>query len=385
MSRYLILAVACLFFIGLSAKESKAAQTMPTLNNGNKWRIAYLEGGPYVNYQGSLKSTVQNLMDMGWIEKADIPESSDMEETKSLWTWLSRKAQSPYLTFLKDAYWSSRWKREKRASNVEEIKERMATAKDIDLFIGMGTWAGQDLVAILDETPLIVMSSSNPVRSKIVKSSENSGKENVLAWCDPTRGERRIRLFHDILGFKRLGIIYEDSKEGRVYASLSPTKKVAEERGFHVVECHAAASEKPIETCKEDVSRCIEKIKSRIDALVVSNHRGFHPKYFPDIIKPLLDERIPVFTTIWGPDLVRRGVLMGIARQDYGPLGRFYANSIAKILNGAKPGDLEQIYKEPLRLAINLESARTIGYKIPPNVKQIADILYDHTERTPLD
>jgi ABC-type uncharacterized transport system substrate-binding protein len=385
MNQYLGLLAVALFFGTVVLTDATAAQNAPTLNHGQKWRIGYLEGGPYVNYQGSLKSTIRGLMAMGWIENATIPQFSDLEKTRDLWTWLSNTAHSHYLEFVKDGYWSSGWEKEKRAQDAVQIKERMNTAKDIDLFIAMGTWAGQDLVSIVEKIPVIVMSCSDPVKAKIIRSVKDSGKDNVHAWCDPTRNERRLRLFHDILGFKRLGIVYEDSEEGRLYAALSSIRKIAKERDFKLIECAAPDTELTLQKCKDNVSACIHKIAPQIDALSISDHRGFHPKFFPELIKPLSDRGLRVFTTIRGPILVKRGVLMGIARENYQPLGDFYATTIAAVLNGSKPRELPQEYKEPLTLAINLEAAKNLGYDIPPNVKKIADITYDQIDRTPLD
>jgi len=384
-NRYICLIAVLIFFVFFGLTDAKAAQTAPTLNKGEKWCIGYLEGGPFVNYQGSLRSTVQSLMTLGWIEKADIPKSSDIEDTKALWAWLSNTARSQYLEFAKGDYWSSEWKKDKRAQDTAQIKNRMNTAKDIDLFIAMGTWAGQDLVAILDKIPVIVMSCSDPVKAKIIKSEKDSGKDNVHAWCDPTRGERRLRLFHDILGFKRLGVIYEDSEDGRLYADLSSVREISKERDFRVIECTAPDIGLTLQECKDNVSFCINEVAAKIDALAISDHRGLHPKNFPEIIDPLLKNGVTAFTAVRGPTLVRRGVLMGIAREDYQPLGNFYAETIAGVLNGSKPRDLAQIYKEPLKLAINLEAARLLGYDIPPNVRKIADILYDKIDRTPLE
>ena len=99
---YLCLIAVSVFLISAGLADAKAIRTTPTLNNGKKWRIGYLEGGPYINYHGSLKSTVQSFMTMGWIERADIPESSDLENTRNLWVWLSNGAQSNYLEFVKN-------------------------------------------------------------------------------------------------------------------------------------------------------------------------------------------------------------------------------------------------------------------------------------------
>ena len=371
-----LLILAALFGMA-AAVVAMAAGLSPKLNNAKKWRVAYLEGGPFLNYQGSLRATVQGLMTLGWMSPADIPRFPDLEDTQRLWTWLAGTARSEYIEFVGDGYWSSQWQKDRREQIREQIQRRIQTAADIDLFIGMGTWAGQDLVSMLDRIPVIVMSCSDPIGAKIVRSASDSGKDNVIAWCDPTRSERRLRLFHDILGFGRLGVIYEDTPEGRLYANLPSVQQVAVERGFTVVGCQAPETGLSVEAAIENAAHCIDRLAPQIDALIVSDHRGLHPGEFPRLIDPLLEKGVPVFTVTRGPTLVTRGVLMGIAREDYQPLGDFYAGTMAAIFNGAKPRDLPQIYQEPLKLAVNLEVARRIGYTIPPNVKRVADLIYE--------
>ena len=90
------------------------AQTKPITNNGEKWRIGYLEGGPYANYQSILKAMTENLMDKGWIKRASIPECRDDSETRTLWDFLSTQIQSDYLEFSSDAYWNDKWDHAKR-------------------------------------------------------------------------------------------------------------------------------------------------------------------------------------------------------------------------------------------------------------------------------
>ncbi len=380
--RCLITILVSILFVSLNSVTISAAETDPVLNEGKKWRIGYLEGGPYVNYQGTLKSIITNLMSMGWIEKSDLPELPDLEDTRALWEWLSTPGRSRYLTFVEDGYWSSNWKKDKRAQKVEEIKKRISNVHEFDLLIAMGTWAGQDMVSITNKIPVMVMSCSDPVKAKIIKSVKDSGQDNVHAWCDPTRGERRLRLFHDVLGFNKLGVIYENTEDGRIYADLTSIQKVSGERGFETVECEALETGLSLQTSRDNVARCINKLAQRIDALIISDHRGLHPKNFPELINPLLKEGIPVFTAVRGPTLVKRGVLMGIAREDYQPLGGFYAETMARIFNGSSPRDLTQIYEEPLKLAINLEAARILGYEVPPNIKKIADIIYSKIDRS---
>ena len=79
----------------------------------------------------------------------------------------------------------------------EEIIDRLNRKKDIDLIIAAGTWAGQDLANDRHKTPTIVISTSNPLSSGIIKSLEDSGYDHVHARMNPYRYERQVRIFHD--------------------------------------------------------------------------------------------------------------------------------------------------------------------------------------------
>ena len=61
----------------------------------------------------------------------------------------------------------------------------------------------------------------------------------------------------------------------------------------------------------------------------------------------------------------------------YEILGIFYANTVAKIFNGASPRSLNQIFEEPKSLALNLETAEIIGYEPPPGLLTIADKVFE--------
>ena len=66
----------------------------------------------------------------------------------------------------------------------------------------MGTWAAQDISNAKINIPAMGISISDPIASGIIKSVEDSGNEYFTARVDPTRDERQIRIFHDIVGFK---------------------------------------------------------------------------------------------------------------------------------------------------------------------------------------
>jgi ABC-type uncharacterized transport system substrate-binding protein len=345
----------------------------PITNHGKRWRIGYCEGGPYINYPANLKAIATALAKLGWLEEISIPEAEDPSDAEGIWKSLTR-ARSGYIEFAWDAFYSADWNTERRTENRAAIIERLRD-KGLDLMIAMGTWAGQDLANNLHSVPVMVVSSSDPVGSGIVKSAERSGFDHVHARCAPQRYLQQIRLFHDIVGFRRLGVVYENSVVGRSYAALADIRTVAAERGFELVTCEAPWSEISAQACMRNLVQCHEILAPRIDALFLTVHQGVDLKHMDEILKPLMAYKIPTWSQR-GPQEVRHGVLLSIARGDFNPIGMYHAKIMAKIFNGARPGDLDQIFEDPKRIAINLKTAQAIGFDIPRGLIQVADEVY---------
>lgn len=111
---FMLFLLWCLFSSTfIMAADKGTYGTEPVLRNGQKWRIGYYEGGEYINYQNVLLATVKELMDMGWIAKADIPPQEG-EQTEELWNWLATEVKSDYLEFVADAHYNTNWDRELR-------------------------------------------------------------------------------------------------------------------------------------------------------------------------------------------------------------------------------------------------------------------------------
>ena len=369
--------ICCLCVVPAGAADKKQYSIKPATHHGQKWRIGYLEGGPYGNYPLNLKALVFALADIGWVEKVDtIPQGTETD-TSLMWRWISKNIKSNYITFVADAYWSSNWDiKTLRIQNQRAVIKRLTTKKDIDLMLAMGTWAGQDLANNKHHVPTIVISSSDPVGSKIIKSDQDSGFNHVNARVDPTRYERQIRIFDDIIGFTRLGIVYEtDTVEGKTYAAISDVEKLARERNFEIVSCHAPFSNVTQEEAFQAVLQCHRELAPKIDAFYMTVHRGIDLHRMPELLAPFYEYKVPTFSQS-GSQEVQHGVLLSIARAGFKYIAGFHAQTIAKIFNGAKPRDLDQLFQDPPRIAINTRTAQIIGYDPPAEIVNMADEIY---------
>lgn len=367
----LLLLSACFFF-------NDEFKTQPQTNNGKKWRIGYLEGGPFIGYPKTLRSLIQGLSELGWLNEIPFPNLDNETDTEKLWLWISNNVDSPYIEFVADAYWSSNWdKGNLRLETKKKVIQRLNQKQDIDLMIAMGTWAGKDLANYEHSVPIVVVATRNPVLSGIIKSSEESGFDHIHARVDPNRYERQVQMFHDIFNFKRLGIVYDKfSPSGRNYAGIEQIEKVAAERQFTVVSCYAPSVQVPIGYAEKAAIECYKELAPKVDAVYLTEHRGLTERSLQKILPPLTENKVPSFSQSISM-AVQKGVLLGNAETAYQPVGLFYAKIIANIFNGASIGDLPLVFNDPLRLAINMNTAKKIGYEPNQMITQSIDEVYE--------
>jgi ABC-type uncharacterized transport system substrate-binding protein len=362
------------------AEEPKKDSVAPTTNKGKKWRIGYVEGGPYQDYQAVLKALVDGLVELGWMEKRSSPQPLDEQETLTFWSWLASEVKSDYLDFVTDGYWSARWDEEVREKNKEAIIGRLNVKKDIDLMLAFGTKAGLDMANDLHSAPTMVLSCSDAIRAGIVKSAEDSGYDHIHAKVDPRRYERQIRLFHEIVKFKKLGIAYENTTTGRTYAAIEDVKKAAADLGFEVFECHTLDEVKSIRESEDSVVECCQKLAPQVDAFYITMQNGVNPKNLPRMLEPLFKNKVVTFSQSSTKE-VKYGITMSLAPENFQNLGRFYARTMVSILNEVRPRNLPQVFENTQQIAINLEAAKRIRFRIPLDVLAGAQEIYERIEK----
>ncbi|WZB74543.1 ABC transporter substrate binding protein [Achromobacter insuavis] len=342
--------------------------------DGKKWRIGYFESGDYSEYPRTLRVTVDGLQKLGWITVPAIPDGLN---GKQMWEYLADNARSDTLEFVRDAWWQpGNFDAAQRPAVRAAIKQRLEEKKDIDLIIAMGTWAGQDMAGMGAPVPTIVASTSDAVGARITRSAQDSGLDNLHARVQPERYQRQVRLFHEIVPFKRLGLVYEDSPEGRTYSAVDAVEQVAREQGFEVLTCNAPSNGIAPEAATRNALECYAKLAPKIDAAYVTVHRGVTPVSIDTVAEILRQARVPSFSML-GSEEVKHGLLLSLAQADYSYVGLFYAETMARIFNGAKARELSQVWIDPAKIALNLQTARVIGFDPPVDILLAADEVYE--------
>jgi len=344
----------------------------PRLNNGKKWRVAYYEGGPYSEYTDTMRTLVHGLIELGWIT-ADNPPNLRQESPKPYIDWLTTHS-GPYLSFKSEDSYSADWDDQKRTELRKHLLEKLKHG-NIDIVLAMGTWAGMDMANNQHSVPVMVLSTSDPIRAGIINSATDSGFDHVTARVDPNRYARQLHMFHRIVGFDTLGIAFENTKEGRSYSAIDEAQQIAKERGFKLITCNVLNS-MPDKT-ESDISclKCFQALSKRADAVYVTALvcADTRTKEVADIFKKA---RIPSFSML-GPKWVKEGILMSISSDSgYSALSQYNADKFGKILNGTMPRRLNQILEDPLDIAINTATAKAIGFPMPKSIMAIATEIY---------
>lgn len=356
---------------------SKSMPETPRDNQGKPWRIAYCESGAFVNYAGTLHALISGLTKIGWIRGDGMSYAEGQKETREMWDWLASHAMGPYIQFVPDAYYSFEGMSETEAAQAAQtIMQRLNEKNDIDMILVMGTQAGQLLANDRHHVPTMVLSVSDAVQAKIVSSVEDSGRDHVWAHVDPGRYERQMEVFHDLFAFKRLGMVYDDSPDGRVYAAVEDVKKVADRRGFTIHSVFVKDKQGDRALHREQMTAAYRQLAEKgVDAVYCTLYLDRNMDDLAVQFEPLYDRRIPVFAQM-GVNEVKRGALVSVYRSDFMGLGQFAADRVADVLCGKKPRELSQVYENTPSIALNLSAAEKIGYNPPFEVLLAADQIY---------
>jgi ABC-type uncharacterized transport system substrate-binding protein len=343
-----------------------------------KWRMIYVEGGPFKDYRLTLVGLARGLEKLGLIEDGQVPfdsNNSNVEDSEPLWRWLSENAGGDYLEFLADGFYSANWDDELRPEIKRQVLERIREKGDVDLVWASGTAAGQDMAT--DEHDVFVLSSNStaPVYAGVSLSLEDSGRDHVHVQVEADRQERQVRLFHEIFGFKKMGLAIDSSEGGRQSLGLADIERVAIEQGFDLAVCETELDIPDLEESFQNLVSCLESLSRRSDAIFLTFNNGMQSNRMAEILAPIVKYKRPSFSQS-GPGETSLGALLSLGQDNYEASGFFEAQVIHGIMRGLKPREIPQIFDSPLTMAMNLTMAKRIGWAPPFELLAAMDEIY---------
>ena len=374
----MLIMMVCSMVWATAADDSISSD--PNTNNGQKWRIGYYEAGSYSSYTIVFGNIIKALNKMGWLEGVeDCPFNSD---SRTMWKWLAARNTGKYIQFVDDGFYTFNNNEGMRTETRANLLARLSQKKDIDLMLAMGTAAGQDLATDSHSVPVMVFSTTDAVKAKIVQSNEDSGRDHVWAHCEPDRYKRQIELFHDIFNFKKLGIVYENTPTGRALAVVDDIEAVAKEQGFEVVAEYFNENIADPDAYHQALSQAYGKVAEQVDAIYITSRTKLREDRLPEVVAPIIKKKIPTFS--WTARYVPNGALMAVSAANFEIIGAFDAEAIAKVLNGAKPRSVNQAFITPPSITLNLQVADMIEYAPPFTILLTADQVYQEIQHNRL-
>jgi ABC-type uncharacterized transport system substrate-binding protein len=373
MMKKRLLRLCCLTLLaaGLAFPAGTAAAPEP-------WRVAVIVGGPYYEYQAVLQGLAERLAELELIAEGGVPLPEGDESLAPMWQWLAENAGGDRLRFLADAFYSPEWNSELRAEAKNKLLERLRLKGDLDCVLAFGTWAGQDIDPADMRVPILVIAVTDAVEAGIIPSADDSGRDNLLAFVQPGRYKRQIRIFHELIGFSRLGIVYADTPAGRSYVALREIEAAAGEAGVELVRCTNVylSDSEGVDEITERLRACHERlVEQGVDAVYLTYSQNVDGVYNKISLEPLLKAGLPTFAQ-QGASLVKRGALLSLAGNEIKTEGFFAAEALEKILNGSPPRSLSQHFESPVSLAVNLRTATITGWNLPMAVLAAVDEFY---------
>ena len=296
------------------------------------------------------------------------------EDSWPVWNYLAERAGGDRLHFLADGFYSAGWDERRRREIKAEVRERLARG-EVDLILALGTDAGEDFVTGDHQTVVLSITATDPVAAGFCRSEQDSGFDHVHVQVETGRIERQLSMFKEIIGFTRLGLPLDSGDKGDKSMGLAAVEAAAARLGLEIVTCRAELELPDLDQAADNLIACLDVLSEYSEAVYLPVNNGMIEERIGEIVAALIEARVPTFSQK-GPAETRRGVLLSLAEDDFLAAGLWEAEVIEKVLAGARPRDISQIYQPPLTMAVNLRTARAIGWRPDFELLATMDAIY---------
>lgn len=358
--------------------EAVITDVNPFKKDGKKFKIAVVQSGEYYSYVDVFRGIVEGFATLGWAkESVPLPDSEGLTMGAYLQA-LANSEWSEYLEFPLDLFVDFDW-----SDNAAQDRTFLAITQgrsSADAVISLGTFAGRLFAALPDcPVPVLADSISDPINSGIIPSYEDSGKDFLTVRGDPDRYLRQVRLFHDLVQFKRLGLIYRDTEDGRSYAALDDVRKVAAERGFEIVPELRVLDEADTDYNQDRAEalyvEALRRLAPKVDAIYLAIQGGLTVNSFPRLLEILEAYDLPSFA-MEGSVFVSRGALYGVSDSEAASTGIHNAKNLVAFFRGISPRTLPMVFEHLPYIAVNLDAAKRLNYDVPIEIIASSDQIF---------
>lgn len=240
----------------------------------------------------------------------------------------------------------------------------------VHMVIAMGVLASQDVIhrKVLKK-PVIAPFVLNHDLQDAPLGDGASGVENLSYVAFPTKAGHDIRIFRQVVPFKRLAFLYREvilealpSLKTRLLEEVSDTD-------FSLVFIPVG----------DDVTTALDRLKKEVDAVFIAPMVGVSDGAINHLIEEINKMKLPSFSGM-GTSEVDRGVLVGVSSDFNIPrLARRVALNVQRTFLGEDPGTFQVMFSRGEQLTLNMATARAIG--VYPSWEILTDAVLVQDER----
>lgn len=225
-----------------------------------------------------------------------------------------------------------------------------------DVIVGISTPSAQAIIAKAPKNQAIVFTAvTDPVGAKLVSNLKKPGG-NVTGTSDMSPIGKHLELIKSIMpDVKNIGVLYNPGEANSI-TLVEMLEKEAPALGLKIVKAGANNSGAVLSSARSLIGKA-DAIYVPTDNTIVSA--------FEAVVKVGIDGQTPVFAG--DTDSVKRGAAAALGFNYY-DVGRQTGQLVAKIFDGANPGDLSVEFPNILELFVNPGSAKKMGLTIPASV-----------------
>lgn len=235
---------------------------------------------------------------------------------------------------------------------------------NLDLVLAIATPSAQTAVNVLSDTPVLITAVTDPIAAGIVSNLKKPGT-NISGTTDMNPVAKQLDLIKKFLPkIKNLGILYNPGEVNST-VQVKIAKQKAKEMKIELKEATVSNS--------SEVSLAVSSLIGKVDAIYVPTD-NIIVSAMPTVLETAYNNQVPVFTS--ENNSVKQGAIatLGI---DYYQLGKQTGLMAAKIFAGENISQMGVESSKQLKLYLNKKSASQIGLKIPQNILDNADTIFE--------
>jgi putative tryptophan/tyrosine transport system substrate-binding protein len=236
----------------------------------------------------------------------------------------------------------------------------------VDVIVSLGTPAAFAARKATNSIPIVAVAMADPVADGLIVSlARPGGNVTGNTFIGPELGPKRLQLLKEAFP---AAVRFAALRHPHVYGErtmqemLSELEEKAHQIGVDLQVFDASRPEE-FETAFEAMAQW------RADVLLLYTSPTFYVNY-RSIVDLAARQRLP--TMYYFREAIEGGGLIGYGA-DITDLFRLAAKYVARILKGAKPGDLPVEQPTKFEFLINLKTAKALGVTIPPTLIARAD------------